>query len=70
MQEIASSREGEEYELAVKHTFFINKYEEAHTILSAPKSGDITRCVNVVDYLGFPPVCVDNQQHFVDKTMI
>ena len=35
-----------------------------------PKSGDITRCVNVVDNLGFPPVRMDNQQRFVDKTMI
>ena len=35
-----------------------------------PKSGDITRCVDVVDNLGFPPVRMDNQQRFVDKTMI
>jgi hypothetical protein len=35
-----------------------------------PKSGDITRCVNVVDNLGFSPVRMDNQQRFVDKTMI
>jgi hypothetical protein len=35
-----------------------------------PKSGDITRCVNVVDNLGFPPVRLDNQQRFVDMTMI
>ena len=36
----------------------------------SPKSGDITRCVNVVDNLGFPPVRLDNQQRFVDMTMI
>ncbi len=35
-----------------------------------PKSGDITRCVNVVDNLGVSPVRMDNQQRFVDKTMI
>jgi hypothetical protein len=39
-------------------------------ILHTPKSGDITRCVNVVDNLGFPPVRLDNQQRFVDMTMI
>ena len=38
--------------------------------LIAPKSGDITRCVDVVDNLGFPPVSMDNQQRFIDKTMI
>ena len=36
----------------------------------SPKSGDTTRCVNVVDNHGFPPVRMDNQQRFVDKTMI
>ena len=36
----------------------------------SPKSGDTTRCVNVVDNHGFPPVRLDNQQRFVDKTMI
>ena len=35
-----------------------------------PKSGDVTHFVNVVDHLGFPQVCVDNQQHFVEKTML
>jgi hypothetical protein len=35
-----------------------------------PKSGDTTRCVNVVNNHGFPPVRMDNQQRFVDKTMI
>ena len=28
-----------------------------------PKSGDIMRCVNVVDSLGFPQVYMDNQKH-------
>jgi hypothetical protein len=36
----------------------------------SPKSGDTTRCVNVVDNHGFSPVRMDNQQRFVDKTMI
>ena len=36
----------------------------------SPKSGDITRCVNVVDSLEFPQeVCMDNQKHLVDKTI-
>jgi hypothetical protein len=28
------------------------------------------RCVNVVDNLGFPQICMDNQHLFVDKTML
>ena len=40
----------------------------------SPKSGDITRCVNDVDSLGFPQVCVDKLNVFTtpfifDKTM-
>ena len=50
MQEIASSREGEEYELAVKHTFFINKYEEAETILSSEFSTEELDAINVMKY--------------------
>ena len=34
-----------------------------------PKSGDVTRCVNVVDNLDFPQVCVDKLNVFTDKTM-
>ena len=37
----------------------------------SPKSGDVTRCVTVVeDTLGFPQVCMDNEHQFVDKTML
>ena len=50
MQEIASSREGEEYELAVKHTFFINKYEEAEIILSSEFSTEELDAINVMKY--------------------
>jgi hypothetical protein len=39
-------------------------------VTPTPKSGDTTRCVNVVGNHGFPPVRMDNQQRFVDKTMI
>ena len=37
-----------------------------------PRSGgdDITRCVNIVDSLGFPQICMDNQKQLVDKTML
>ena len=38
--------------------------------LQPPKSGDVTRCVNVVNNLGFPQVCMDNQHEFVDNTML
>ena len=53
----------------------IEKFQNMHKISVpavslAPKSGDTTRCVNVVDNHGFPPVRMDNQQRFVDKTMI
>ena len=37
---------------------------------TSPKSGNVTRCVNVVDNLGFPQVCMDNQHEFVDNTML
>ena len=36
----------------------------------APKSGDTTRCVNVVDNLGFPQVCVDNLNVFTTPLLI
>ena len=35
-----------------------------------PKSGDITRCVNVVDNLGFSPVCVDKLNVFTTQILI
>ena len=53
----------------------IEQFQNMHKI-SVPavslarKSGDTTRCVNVEDNHGFPPVRMDNQQRFVDKTMI
>ena len=44
--------------------------KESTTTSKSPKSGDTTRCVNVMDNLGCPQVRMDNQQRFVDKTMI
>jgi hypothetical protein len=46
-------------------------------MMTTPKCGDITRCVNavtavcvnVVDNLGFPQLCMDKLNVFTDKTM-
>ena len=35
----------------------------------SPKSGDVTRCVNVLDNLGFPQVSMDKLNVFTDKIM-
>ncbi len=57
--------------MEIKEEWTRNQEATEHkTTTRTPKSGDITRCVNVVDNLGFPPVRMDNQQRFVDKTMI
>ena len=39
-------------------------------VVSPPKSGDTTRCVNVVDNLGFSPVCVDKLNVFTTPILI
>ena len=39
------------------------------TDCGTPKSGDTTRCVNVVDNLGFPQLCMDKLNVFTNKTM-
>ena len=39
-------------------------------LFNSPKSGDITRCVNVVDNLGFPQVCVDKLNVFTTPILI
>ena len=48
----------------------LRKYNtNAKVEMRSPKSGDITRCVNVVDNLGFPQLCMDKLNVFTDKAM-
>ena len=52
--------------LPVSHT----EMNRSDSIVHTPKSGDTTRCVNVVDNLGFPQVCVDKLNVFTTPILI
>ena len=57
----------------VKRKFRGSRLRDPLTLLNsfgAPKSGDTTRCVNVVDNLGFPQVCVDKLNVFTTPLLI